>query len=142
MGLLLVNAVAVLVMTGVIWFVQIVHYPLFAGVGDDAWGAYHRAHTRRTTWVVAAPMAVDLVSSIALVAARPDGVGAAAVVIGAVLAAVTWAATGLVAIPAHDRLGRGWDARTARRLLGANAVRTAAYSAHAAVVVAMLAAAA
>ena len=34
--LLLIQLASTLFMTGVIWFVQIVHYPLFAGVGGSA----------------------------------------------------------------------------------------------------------
>ena len=33
--LLLLHAAATLFMTGLIWFVQVVHYPLFARVGED-----------------------------------------------------------------------------------------------------------
>ncbi len=138
--LLLANAAAVLALTGLIWFVHVVHYPLFAAVGDSAWSAYHRAHTRRTTWVVAGPMGVDLLTSLALVFLRPDGVGPAAAVAGAALAIVTWAATGLAAVPAHDRLTLGWDPRALEWLLRADAVRTAAWTAHAALVLGMLAA--
>jgi hypothetical protein len=138
--LLLANTAAVLFMTGVIWFVQVVHYPLFAAVGAGGWGAYHAAHSTRTTWVVAVPMGVDLVTSAALVLERPAGVGAAAAVAGAVLAAVTWAATGLLSVPAHRRLSARWSAGAAHRLVATNWVRTAAWTAHAALVLGMLAA--
>ena len=139
MVLLLLNAAAVLAMTGVIWFVQLVHYPLFAAVGAGEWAAYHSEHSRRTTWVVALPMTVDLFSSLALVAVTPTGMSPALAAGGAVAALVTWAATGLLAVPAHRRLGRGWDGETGRRLLRANAIRTAAFSAHAVLVLVALA---
>jgi len=140
-AVLLANSVAVLALTGLIWFVQVVHYPLFAAVGADAWPAYHAAHTRRTTWVVAAPMAVDLVTSAALVVWRPDGVAPVVAAAGVALAAMTWAVTGLLAVPAHDRLARTWAASVAAWLVAVNWIRTAAWTAHAALVVAMLASA-
>ncbi len=138
MTLLLVNAAAVLSMTGVIWFVQVVHYPLFAAVGSEGWDAYHREHSRRTTWVVLPPMTADLVSSLALVVAAPSGVSDAVVVAGAVAAVATWAATGALAVPAHRRLAGGWQPPVARRLARANWVRTIAWSAHAALVLVAL----
>ncbi len=141
-AILLLNAAAVWALTGLIWFVQVVHYPLFAHVGDSAWAAYHARHTRATTWVVAAPMAVDLATSAWLVVERPDGIGWPAAVAGLALAAVTWAVTGLAAVPLHDRLARGHDARAVRRLVRVNAVRTAAWTAHAVLAAGMLAAAA
>ena len=139
MSLLLLNAAAVLLMTGVIWFVQLVHYPLFGSVGGDQWRSYHSEHSRRTTWVVVAPMTVDLATSIALVAAVPAGVSPALVVAGAVAAVVTWGATGLLAVPAHRRLSNGWHAGVGRRLTSTNWVRTTAWSCHSLLVLAALA---
>ncbi|CAA9474314.1 MAG: hypothetical protein-transmembrane region and signal peptide prediction [uncultured Solirubrobacteraceae bacterium] len=142
MTLLLLNAAAVLFMTGVIWFVQLVHYPLFGKVGAEAWPTYHREHSRRTTWVVIAPMSVDLLTSLALVVIAPAGVSPVLIAGGALAAVVTWAATGLLAVPAHRDLGDGWQAGIGRRLTGANWVRTTAWSAHSALVLAALAQAA
>jgi hypothetical protein len=139
MAILLLNAAAVWALTGLIWFVQVVHYPLFARVGERAWPAYHARHTRATTWVVAAPMAVDLATSAWLVVERPAGVGMSAAVAGLALAAVTWAVTGLAAVPLHDRLARGHDRPAIRRLVRVNAVRTAAWTAHAVLAAGMLA---
>ena len=138
MSLLLLNAGAVLGMTGVIWFVQLVHYPLFAEVGGRQWEAYHREHSRRTTWVVVLPMTVDLFSSLALVAFPPAGVSGVLLAVGALTAVVTWVATGALAVPAHRRLGNGWHAATGRRLTLTNWVRTGAWSAHAVIVLAAL----
>ncbi len=139
MELLLLNATAVLVLSGIIWFVQLVHYPLFAAVGKDGWDAYHRDHSRRTTWVVIAPMTFDLVTSIALVFERPATIEAGLAEAGVAAAIVTWAATGALAVPAHRALGAGWDASLVRRLVRVNWLRTAAWTAHAALVLAMLA---
>lgn len=138
MLLLLINAAAVLSMTGVIWFVQLVHYPLFAEVGVRQWPAYHSEHSRRTTWVVVLPMTADLVTSVALVAFPPAGVSSELLAAGAVAAVMTWVATGALAVPAHRRLGNGWHAGVGRRLTLTNWVRTAAWSTHAVIVLAAL----
>ena len=55
-----------LFMVGLTWFVQVVHYPLFSRVDPDSFPAYHEEHSARTTWVVAAPMLIELASSVAL----------------------------------------------------------------------------
>ena len=47
-----VHAAATLFMAGVIWFVQVVHYPLLDGVGTDGSAAYQKRHSRLTTWAV------------------------------------------------------------------------------------------
>jgi len=39
-------------MCGLIWFVQLVHYPLFARVGTDDAANHAAENQRRTSWVV------------------------------------------------------------------------------------------
>lgn len=136
--LLLANAAATLFLVGVTWFVQVVHYPLFPAVGSGAFEGYHVEHSRRTTLVVVGPMVVELVSSLALVADPPDDRTALAAA-GAVLAVAAWVLTFAAAVPAHRRLGEGPDDDAHRSLMTANLVRTVVWSAHGAVVIALLA---
>jgi hypothetical protein len=56
---LLVHVAAAWAMVGLIWFVQLVHHPLFSAVGSSAFTGYEARHMRRTTWVVAMFMPVD-----------------------------------------------------------------------------------
>lgn len=65
-ALLLVQSAATLFMTGLIWFVQVVHYPLFGSAGRDIFAGYERAHQRRTGWVVGPPMLVELATALAM----------------------------------------------------------------------------
>jgi hypothetical protein len=98
---LLVNAAVTSFMVGVIWFVQVVHYPLFARVGEAAFSEYERHHARRTSWVVAMPMLVELGTAIATVLV----VGGALAWCGLGLLAAAWASTGLWQVPAHGKDG-------------------------------------
>ena len=65
---------ATLYMTGLIWFVQIVHYPLFSRVGNAEFPAYEQRHTVLTTWVVGPPMLVEGITALILFWLRPGGV--------------------------------------------------------------------
>ena len=133
-------------MCGVAWFVQVVHYPLFAQVGRSRFRDYHAEHSSRTSLVVVVPMIVELASSIWLAFDPPIGSSGdpmtALAVAGAVLAAATWVVTFGGAVPAHQALEPGFDDSVHRRLLRSNLLRTLIWSAHAGVVVAMLALAA
>lgn len=133
------HLVATLGMTGVIWFVQVVHYPLFAGVGAERWAAYAAAHGRRTTWVVAGPMLVELGTALVLVWRRPAFLPAGAAWIGLGLVVGVWASTSGLQVPRHTELGRGWDARAHRRLVRGNWVRTALWTARAGLLAAVVA---
>jgi uncharacterized membrane protein len=136
---LLVHAAATLFMTGLVWFVQVVHYPLFARVGEAGYARYQAEHMRRTGWVVAPAMLTELGSGIALLWLRPAAVGAVWVWFGLALLAVVWASTALVQVPRHDRLVAGWDERAGRELVATNWLRTAAWSARALLALAMVA---
>lgn len=138
MTLLILCAAATWFMTGLHWFVQVVHYPLFAEVGPDRFLGYHRLHSQRTTPVVLPAMAVELVTSGWLLFDQPAGTTTALLVAGFVLAASTWAATGLLAVPRHTELGAGFDAAVHRGLNRASWVRTWAWTAHAAIVAVLL----
>ena len=143
MAVLLANAAAALVMTGVIWMVQVVVYPAFRLVAAGDWHAYHDAHSRRITFVVGPAMLVELGTSIALVAgAAPSAVPGWEPLAALVATLVAVGMTGGVHSPDHGRLGRGYDARLVDRQIRLGWVRTAAWTAHGALAIAMLAAAA
>lgn len=128
-----------LFMTGVVAFVQVVHYPLFDRVDPGAFARFHGDHVRRTTAVVVVPMVVELVTSVVLVV-RPPARGVAGLAwVGLACALGSWAATGLLSVPRHDRLARGFDAAAHRSLVATNVVRLATWTAHAAALLVMTA---
>lgn len=139
MAVLLLNAVATLVMVGLVWTVQVVHYPLFAAVGDESFPTYEAEHKRRITWALALPWPLEVATSAWLVVDRPADVPASLAWAGAALVVVTVTLTGALQVPLHGRLDEGFDAATHRRLVATNWLRTAAWAAHGGVVVAMLA---
>ncbi|AHY46435.1 Hypothetical Protein RradSPS_1152 [Rubrobacter radiotolerans] len=128
-ALLLANLVATLFMVGVIWFVQIVHYPLFSKVGPEGFVAYAADHSRLTGYVVGPPMLVEAASALGLVVFPPPGISAAALWLGLGLVLVVWLSTALLQVPRHAALGRGFDLPAHRLLVGTNWVRTVAWSA-------------
>lgn len=134
MAVELICAFCALSMTGVIWFVQIVHYPLFAAVGEAQWRDYHDGHTRRVSYVVV-PLMVGELATAAVLAVRD---GSALAVAGLVLAAATWVFTFALAVPGHRRLERAFDPATARGLVTTGWARTVAWTAHGVVALALL----
>jgi hypothetical protein len=71
---LILNLLATWMMVGVIWFVQIVHYPLLAVVPVESASSVAVQHQQRTAWVVMIPMTVEGFSTLALLKWVPDGV--------------------------------------------------------------------
>jgi hypothetical protein len=138
MVLLLVHAAATLFMVGAIWFVQVVHYPLFARVGRPDYSAYSIRHTRLTGLVVGPPMLLEAGTAIALVVWTPPGISVSLVWTGLLLVAGIWLSTALLQAPRHTTLGRGFDPAAHRFLVTSNWLRTVLWSLRGLVVLCIL----
>ena len=134
-ALLVVQAVATLSLTGLVWFVQVVHYPLLARVGEGSLAAYEQEHMRRTTLLVAPLMLAEAVAATGLLLLEPG----ALTVLGALLLVGIWASSFLVQVPCHRVLADGWNAAAYRRLVRSNWLRTAMWSARSVVALLLLA---
>ena len=110
-----------LYLTGLIWFVQVVHYPLMGKVGVDFFAAYENAHTRLTSWVTAPPMLLELGTGAALLYLHP----ASGLFLGNLVAiALIWASTFFIQVPLHGRLSEAFSEAAHRKLVQSNWIRT------------------
>lgn len=137
-AVLIANLVASCVMTGVIWFVQHVHYPLLALVEMGQAVAVAEEHQRRTGHVVALPMAVEGLTTLALLAQQPAGVTWFLPWIGAILLAVALGCTVFLSVPLHAKMASHPDAQVGAKLVFTNWPRTFAWSLRAVVCVVMV----
>jgi hypothetical protein len=119
---MLVCLVAAAYMAGLSWFVGVVHYPLFTGVGAAGWRTYHRRHSDRTVAVVLAPMVAELLTAAAIAVDPPRDVGAAPAAAGLALTAC--------AARLHRRIGDPLDSAAHRSLLAVHHARTALWTTH------------
>lgn len=129
-----VHALVTCMLAGLIWFVQVAHYPLLGAVGERAFARYQTRNLVRTTWVVAPLMLAELASAAGLLYLTRRDAGAERLAwIGMSLLASIWISTAAVQVPLHARLERAFDARAVARLTASNWVRTLAWSARAVV---------
>jgi hypothetical protein len=117
-----------LALVGLIWFVQVVHYPLFDQVGRDGFSVYESLHQSRTTVVVAPLMLTEAMTAILLVWLQPASISPVFTWGGLMLVGVIWASTLFWQVPAHERLGKAYDRAAHHRLVRSNWVRTAAWT--------------
>ena len=127
--------VATLYLVGLIWCIQVVHYPLMNRLDGQRFADFHRQHSLRIGSIVILPMLIELITSIWLVALVPNGVTPVLPILGLLLTAVIWISTFGVQVPLHQKLAGGFNARAHRMLVRSNWVRTIAWSLRAAIVV-------
>jgi|EP01047_Picozoa_sp_COSAG01_P015167 hypothetical protein len=121
-----VHACITWALVGLIWTIQLVHYPLFAAVGRKNFAKYEQQHTRRITVLVMPLMLAELGTAAILAAAGAGGVGSLAggtamgqqhrtpevaasggiapQQAGLALLCVIWGSTALVQVPCHTSL--------------------------------------
>jgi hypothetical protein len=129
--LLLLHAGVTCFMCGLIWLVQVVHYPLFAQVGRAEFAEYQRRHMQRTSWVVAAPMCLEGVTAVALLIWPPVGVSLVWLWVSFVALIAIWASTFFLQVPRHEELLRAFDSAVHQFLVRSNWLRTLLWSARA-----------
>ena len=133
MTITLVHLIATTVMTGVIWFTQIVHYPLFARIPANVSPTHAAENQSRTSYVVGAPMLVEGLCAIALFINPPGDSSRLLPFIGGVLLAMVLLSTIAMQVPRHAELATELTQaeidRTVQLLVKSNWIRTIGWSA-------------
>ncbi len=120
----IIHAAVTWFMTGLIWFVQVVHYPLMGRVGLGEAPGYAASHQRRVSLVVGPVMLLEGITALALVAPPPLAYSRALPAVGLAMLVFVWASTAMLQMPMHGHLLAGSDAKAHRRLVATNWIRT------------------
>jgi hypothetical protein len=130
MGFLVLGHLAVtLILVGLIWTIQLVHYPLMSMVGPEAFGSYHSAHSAQTTFLVGPLMVVELLTALFLALSPPEGVSTWVCWVGLCLVGMIWLSTMFLQVPMHNQLSQGFQVEAHFWLVRSNWVRTLAWTA-------------
>ena len=128
--LLMLNLLFTAMLTGLVWMVQLVHYPGFLHVGRQAAAHYQKFHLRRMGFLVIPLMLVELGLASWLLFTEMTFIVMEYLNYAAFgLLVAVWLITFLRAIPLHQKLSRENDApETIRKLIKTNWWRTIAWS--------------
>ena len=133
------QALASSAMCGLIWFVQVVHYPLFARTDTTHSPDYADENQRRTGPVVMPPMLVEAATAALIAISPPPAIGRPAALAGLAMVAALWLSTLLVQMPLHGRLKHdGHTPSAVAALVRTNWLRTILWSARALLAIWML----
>ena len=106
-------------MTGIIWLIQLLHYPSFLQIDKSLFFDFHAKHTNMMTVLVGPIMIGELLLSLYL-SQNFERFW----LIQTSLAIILFALTFLVSVPIHNQLANGFDENLIRKLISTNWPRT------------------
>lgn len=125
---LLANLAATLFLTGLAWFLQVVHLPLMLRFDGPDFAAYAKSQRTRNTALMAPAMVTELITAAILVYDFAPVGSHRNMFHLALLVLIIWIVTFASIIPLHSRLIRGFDAATVQTLIRRNWIRTGCWT--------------
>ncbi len=119
----LIQIVTSFSMLGIIWFIQLIHYPLLNKIKEGL-SQYEKAHLKRAAFFIGPLLAIDLVVSIFLVSFETRSILIRLATCNLIFNIFYWIWTFLFQIQHHQKLSVGFSRLSIRKLVLHNWVRT------------------
>ena len=120
--MLIIHLIATSVMVGVIWIIQLVHYPSFHFIELKQYTTFQRFHMSRISYVVIPAMLTELFTLILIVISM-DQIDTL-VLASAILLIFIWLMTAVFFSGVHQKLTLGYDQTVVDKLVKLNWGRT------------------
>lgn len=124
--ILLIHLFTTFALFGLIWTIQLVHYPFFQQIEPEQFKEILLKHGKRITPLVAPLMVIELGTAIYLVIA--GAVYFNYHLAGLILVILIWLSTFFIQVPIHSALFQKHDREKIRRLIRTNWIRTILWS--------------
>ena len=124
----IIHLFTTLFMTGLCWFVQVVHYPLFLKINLSDFPAYQKANFR-TGYVAIPVMFIEMITGLMLLYNHFDFI----FILNAILLLLIGLSTFLLQVPFHLRLLINPNHQLMRRLILSNWIRTSSWTVRSAI---------
>jgi len=109
---------------GLIWTIQLVHYPAFLEIDPKSFSDFSETHSKSISFFVAPLMIVELLTGALLLTYSPS-TQFFTNFIGILL---LWSCTFFLSVPCHQKLSKGKDIGTIKKLISTNWLRTIIWS--------------
>ena len=120
-----IEIVSCFFMTGIIWLVQLVHYPSFLYVDRNRFENFCRFHQQRISFIVIPAMCLELVANIWTYMQSSQSV---LYILSSLALYAIWFITFFISMPYHRQLSRAFDKMAIRSLIRTNWLRTALWT--------------
>ena len=124
--LLSIHLLTTTLMTGVIWVIQLVHYPSFHYVDREHFSAFETFHSKQISKIVIPLMLLELVSGIGLLYYLKKS--QSLLLINLLLLTATWLTTFAFSARYHGILTSGFSEKHIFKLIHTNWIRTLLWS--------------
>jgi hypothetical protein len=123
--LFFLNVISAFLLTGVIWTIQIVHYPSFHYIDKLSFTNFHHFHERRISIIVMPLMLIELTTSTALYINNMSSIVFA---LNLLIVVLIWCSTFFIQVPIHSILSKKKDKKLIEKLVNTNWIRTFLWS--------------
>ena len=123
--LFFLNVISAFLLTGVIWTIQIVHYPSFHYIDKLSFINFHHFHERRISIIVMPLMLIELTTSTALYINNMSSIVFA---LNLLIVVLIWCSTFFIQVPIHSILSHKKDKKLIEKLVNTNWIRTFLWS--------------
>ena len=110
------------IMTGVIWVIQIVHYPSFHFIEKELYTAFQKFHMNKISIIVIPIMLAELITGMMLFLDKSSK--SPFLIISFVILVLIWLITGVFFSEAHNELMTGYQELVVNQLVVMNWIRT------------------
>lgn len=124
--LFFINLITTAIMVGLIWIIQLVHYPFFHRVERKTFNLHMDEHRKKISYIVIPVMLPELASAIGL--ALLESRFQTEFISGFILLLLIWISTAVLQVPSHSKLANGYSEPEVSKLVRLNWVRTTLWS--------------
>jgi hypothetical protein len=125
---LLINLLSTVLIAGIMWFVQLVHYPLFNAIPARNLINYGYYHTRKISGIIKPLFIVDFTTLLLLLILLGSNLSTNLMMVNIVIFIITVILTQIVFIPIHQKLSKSPNSQTISQLIRLNWIRTLIWS--------------
>ncbi len=120
----IIHCIATFIMVGVIWVIQLVHYPSFYFIEKKKYQSFQKFHMRNISYIVMPMMIIELFTGFILIVNFNNFKGYYNFNISLFFLLCTWAITGIIFTKLHNELLKGYDKLIIKKIIKWNWIRT------------------
>ena len=135
----LLNLVLAFIAVGLIWTIQLVHYPSMRFIPKERFVEYHNFHSVRISFLAIPLMVTELGTSLILFYQNYNNAVQTIFLINLVIVALIWLSTFLIQVPLHNALSKEKQSEKLSKLICTNWIRTILWTARSILMILFLA---